>query len=333
MSKLISVCMIVKNEEAVLGRCLDSINGLWDELIIVDTGSTDATIEIAYEYGAKVIHYEWIVPGNKGEARNVGIDAAVSQWIVVVDADEIVQNAKGIRTALETVLGDIDAVQVQFQNYDDSGQSTLAWYQTRIFRRGKFSYKYREHEVPVTSDPNARVELSGIVFEHRVPAGRQQIKSAPMLERLTADVEENPNDPHPLYFLHRECLNQGENEKAIELGNRYLEMTKDGGFIQGDVYANLALAQQRAGAVSQARRALHLAIAEEPTRREFWYRLGLLHYESKEWNLAVAALRGATEILPDESRQWEPSTTARIYDLLGLCQQNIAHDLAHSHHH
>lgn len=328
---LISVCMIVKNEEAVLGRCLDSIDGLWDELIIVDTGSTDCTIEIAESYGAKVLHYEWIAPGHKGEARNVGIDKAVGQWIVVVDADEVVIDAAQMRKDIEAVK-EADAIQVQFNNYVD-GQISLSWKQVRIFKRGKFKYQYREHEIPRATVENPVIYDSAIVFEHRAPSNRQQVKNAPMMARLALDVNENPTDPHPLYFLHRECLNQGDNQKAIEYGDRYLQLTRDGGFIQGDVYANLALAHQRCGAVSQARRCLHLALADEPTRREFWYRLGLLHCECREWNLALAALRAATEILPVGLRQWEPQTTASIYALIGECQQNIAHDLAHRHEH
>lgn len=328
----IAVCMIVKNEEEVLSRCLESVAGLWDELIIVDTGSTDRTVEIAKSFGAKVLHYEWIAPGHKGEARQFGIDHAVSQWIVVIDADEIMQHAPGVRKALASAPADLDAIRVQFTNYDAAGQPTLTWYQVRIFRRGKYEYKYREHEVPV-SLVEVKESQSDIIFEHRVPDGRASGKSAPMLARLTADVAENPNDPHPLYFLHREHLNQGNNAEAIRLGERFIELTGAGGYIRGDVYANLALAHQRQGTVSQARRALHLAAAEEPTRREWWYRLGLLHYECGEWNLSLAALRAAAELAPDYSREWEPATLPKIYDLINCCQHEIAHQMAHSHQH
>ena len=64
----ISVCMIVKNEEKVLAGCLDSLKGLWEELIIVDTGSTDATKEIAKKYTDKVYDFTWT--GNFSDARN-----------------------------------------------------------------------------------------------------------------------------------------------------------------------------------------------------------------------------------------------------------------------
>lgn len=327
----IAVCMIVKNEEEVLPRCLDAIKGLWDELIIVDTGSTDRTVEIAQSYGAKVLHHEWIAPGNKGEARNFGIAAAVSQWIAVLDADEVLHDAAGVRRAILGLGNDIDAIQVQFLNYDNGNEQSLVWYQIRVFRRGRLAYRYREHEIPVGE--NIGLAQSGIVIEHRVPEGRQQTKSAAMMARLTLDVQENPNDPHPLYFLHRECVNQGDYAQGIDLGLQYLTIAQPLGLIVGDSYANLAIAYQRLGNILEARKALHLAIGEEPRRREWWYRLGLLHYDCQEWNLAFAALRAAAEIAPNDVRQWEPTTLARIYDLMGLVQHEIAHALAHSHEH
>jgi len=325
----IAVCMIVKNEESVLPRCLDAIKGLWDELIIVDTGSTDRTVEIAQSYGANVLHYEWIAPGNKGAARNFGIAAAVSQWIVVLDADEVIINAPQARKDI-LAAEDADAIQVQFNNFE-RGQINLSWKQTRIFKRGKYLYKYREHEIPVAQIVNPTVCDSYMVFEHRAPEGRQQTKSAPMIARLALDVEENPTDPHPLYFYHRQCAINGENEKAIELGQQYLELTKSGNFIQADVYSNMATAYFNMGNLPEAQKQMHLAAACEPHKREWLYRLAVLYQNGQQWNIAFAILRAAAELLPNEERQWEPLTTSRIYELMDICQREMAHALAHSH--
>jgi len=86
-SPLLSVCMIVKNEEEALPKCLDSVKGLGDELIIVDTGSTDKTVEIAKSYGASVYHFEWI--DDFSAARNVSLKHAAGDWILWLDADDI----------------------------------------------------------------------------------------------------------------------------------------------------------------------------------------------------------------------------------------------------
>ena len=83
----ISVCMIVKNEEKVLAGCLDSLEGLWEELIIVDTGSTDATKEIAKKYTDKVYDFTWT--GNFSDARNFSFSKASCEYIYSADADEV----------------------------------------------------------------------------------------------------------------------------------------------------------------------------------------------------------------------------------------------------
>ncbi|SFJ26950.1 Glycosyl transferase family 2 [Paenibacillus sp. UNC496MF] len=102
MDKLLSVCMIVKNEEAVIDRCLSSINDYADEIIIVDTGSTDLTKQIAAAYTDLIYDFEWI--NDFSAARNAGIRRATGQWILVVDADEYYHPAEAakLRTFLET---------------------------------------------------------------------------------------------------------------------------------------------------------------------------------------------------------------------------------------
>jgi tetratricopeptide (TPR) repeat protein len=84
----ISLCMIVKNEENNLAKCLISIKALVDEMIIIDTGSTDRTKAIAKNYGAKTYDFAWT--GNFGEARNFSLLQASSDWILILDADEVI---------------------------------------------------------------------------------------------------------------------------------------------------------------------------------------------------------------------------------------------------
>ena len=82
----LSVCMIVKNEERFLGQCLASVKDIADELIVIDTGSTDRTVEIAREHGAQVGNFEWC--NDFAAARNASIAPATGDWILFLDADE-----------------------------------------------------------------------------------------------------------------------------------------------------------------------------------------------------------------------------------------------------
>ena len=82
----LSLCMIVKNEERFIDQCLASVRDFVDEIIIVDTGSEDRTMEIAERHGAKIFMHPWI--GDFSVARNHSLDHAGSEWILVLDADE-----------------------------------------------------------------------------------------------------------------------------------------------------------------------------------------------------------------------------------------------------
>lgn len=112
----ISLCMIVKNEEKVLKRCLDSIRGLMDEIIIVDTGSDDRTKEIAAEYTDKIYDFAWT--GNFSEARNFSFSKAGCDYIYTADADEVLdeENQKKFRILKETLLPEVEIVQMYYGN-------------------------------------------------------------------------------------------------------------------------------------------------------------------------------------------------------------------------
>ena len=91
----ISMCMIVKNEQDILARCLDSYAGTYDELIIVDTGSTDNTKEIAAHYTDKIYDFEWI--NDFSAARNFAFSKAGCDYIFSADADEVLDDTLGCR--------------------------------------------------------------------------------------------------------------------------------------------------------------------------------------------------------------------------------------------
>ncbi len=123
MAITISTCMIVKNEESILDRCLQSVAQISDELIIIDTGSTDRTKEIAYHYTDKVYDFQWI--NDFSVARNYSFSKATMDYIYVADADEVIdeQNITKFKQLKEVLLPEIDVVQMYYANQLENGSS------------------------------------------------------------------------------------------------------------------------------------------------------------------------------------------------------------------
>lgn len=330
MAGLVSICMIVKNEEEVLARALTNWRSLADELIIVDTGSTDTTIEIAKAHDAAVLHYDWQYPGNKGEARMVGIDAAQGDWIVVLDADEVIQTPVRLREIISQAGPNVDGINVKFANYEGDNV-VLEWYQMRIFRRNHYRYIHREHEIPVLCSNQAGEQLyRDVTFEHRPPNNREPVKINPMLERLKLDVEAYPDDPHSLYMLARQYSLAGEYNKAMAHSEVYLKMPYDG--LKSDVCRVAAISALNSNNRQAAYEWFHRATAYEPHRRLLWMDLAHLYYDDKQYLMALSLARMAADLpLSPYQRETQPhEQLVHICQLIESCRYSMAHEHSHN---
>lgn len=320
----ISICMIVKNEEECLTRALASWRDLGDELIIVDTGSTDNTVAIAEAHGARVLTYDWQLPGHKGEARNVGLDAAIGDWILVLDADEVIIDPGQLRHILLNVPSEpaISGVNTLFRNMAEDDSVLLEWYQMRVFRRGMYRYVHREHEIPTATDHcHGIISSCKIVFEHRAPAGRDVGKISPMLERLRLDVEERPNDSHSLYMYARQLAHNGQYDEAIKRGEQYMQMPRAG--LKPDVARATAICYMRMNNRPLMYEWMYRAASYEPHRRLIWAELALLYRADGNMQMALAMARLALSLpLIPYQREMQPAErTANIAQFIDECQQ------------
>jgi glycosyltransferase involved in cell wall biosynthesis len=144
MNPTVSLCMIVHDEAELLPRFFAAATGLWDELIVVDTGSTDATVAISVAAGARVLAHPW--NDNFSDARNVGLDAATGDWILFLDADEIAPPE--LLPALRAVVADdrIGAATLRLRNDSPDGNSQVSA-RLRLFRRDDtIRFRHRIHE-------------------------------------------------------------------------------------------------------------------------------------------------------------------------------------------
>jgi len=148
---LLSAALIVKNEEDNLPKCLASLSGLVDEVVVYDTGSTDRTVEIARDAGARVIEGYW--DDDFSRARNEAIAHCNGEWVLSIDADEIATgDPAAVRCALEINWG-VDVLVVQITNVLGGGASARAGLDhqgPRLLRRSRCRWRFRLHEQPYT---------------------------------------------------------------------------------------------------------------------------------------------------------------------------------------
>jgi hypothetical protein len=200
----VSLCMIVKDEEAMLPRALAAIAEYVDELIVVDTGSTDRTVEIAESFGATVLHHEW--DGDFAAARNVGLDAATSDWLMYLDADEVLVDGDGPR--LRELLGHTwrEGIFLTETNHvgDLEDGAAVQHNALRLFRnRAEYRFEGRVHEQFAHKLPALpeRIAYTQVRIEHFGYLGAvrdAKEKSHRNLELLERQIAEGVDTP----FLH-----------------------------------------------------------------------------------------------------------------------------------
>ncbi len=155
----ISLCMIVKNEEAVLTRCLDSIADLMDEIIIVDTGSTDRTKELAAKYTHKIYDFKWT--SDFSAARNFSFSKATMEYIYTADADEILDdvNRERFLRLKSALLPELEIVQMKYvtETEFDTVLNAQKEYRPKLFKRLRtFTWVDPIHET---------VRLNPVIFD------------------------------------------------------------------------------------------------------------------------------------------------------------------------
>lgn len=200
MSATVALVMIVKNEAACLERCLASAVGKVDKTIVLDTGSTDASVDIARRMGATVQHFAW--SDDFAAARNAALDLSDADWNLVLDADEwIVSGQEDLRRlSADAFIGQI-AVTSSFDNAGARGLST-EWI-SRLLPRG-VRYIGRVHEQP--DSPLLPRRHIGLHVQHdgylphllAAKKGRNEIL-------LKTALEERPDDAYLLYQLGKDC--------------------------------------------------------------------------------------------------------------------------------
>ena len=229
INSTISLCMIVKNEEENLPRCLYSIKDYVDEIIIVDTGSTDRTVEIANDFGAKVFIHPW--EGNFSKARNYSLKYATCDWILILDADHELEKADAHK--LSETIKDKEANYVFFRVYDTYKESkNLAVYDFGLLFRNHIGFHYSGivHNALITTD--AIIKKSNIrIYHHGYNLSEEKMDEK--FERtstlLKKQIETDSHNPVPHMYLGISHMDRRMYESAIKHSKRAISLSEDNG--------------------------------------------------------------------------------------------------------
>ena len=211
----LSAAMIVRDEAALLGACLESLRGVVDEVVVVDTGSVDGTIQIAQAFGAKVVRHRW--NDDFAEARNVSLEHVSGDWVLYIDADERLTDADLVNW--EELLGDPNVV--AYRLWLSPVSSASAYREYRLWRnepRIRFDGVIHERVVPaihrVADEDSKTVELSELRLLHVGYEGDQTAKHKRNLPLLRRQVAIDPSNLFARHHLSRVLDGLGDSDEA-----------------------------------------------------------------------------------------------------------------------
>lgn len=272
----ISLCMIVKDEAGSLQRCLNAVRDVVDEIIVVDTGSVDDTIEIARLHGAVVIRTEW--NGDFSEARNLSLAAATKPWILVLDADEVWVQTPQMKAELVQLLAasrdDVWGYWIQVTSLlGVSGEERVTDAVCRLFRNDpRIAFQGRIHEEIASSimalAPQGVLHsgLEVIHYGYLEQAITSKNKGARNMQLIRSALNQEGDQPELLYALAAEWFQQAKYDEALRLLQPLLaQLTPECGY-HSDLVLKTAYAWRESGSPE---RALAVVEAWAPVYEDF----------------------------------------------------------------
>lgn len=330
--KSLSACLIVKNEEINIRGCLESIDLIVNEIIIVDTGSVDDTVKICSEFRkAKIFQYTWI--NDFANARNFALSKANSDWIFIIDADERIDNNDYEKILRAIDIDTIEGYYMLTQNYTNNylrpdfvpaknnvlAQSYAGWvpsHKTRLFKNKKayqFSGKIHETVDQSILDAGARLEEIDVPIHHY---GNDQIsrdKLAFYKKLALEKIEAEPNNTACYYELGQIQLTFGEVDDAIETFQKGLDINPHfGDYRYGNLNYEIGNIYYRIKNDLEKSLEYYLKTIEiRPGYKYVYSMIGTIYRKMKQYHLAETYLQEAILLEAD---------TPNTYHDLGLIQ-------------
>ena len=287
----ISLCMIVKDEQNVLARCLDHVKDVVDEIVIVDTGSTDRTKQIAKGYTDRVYDLKW--EDDFAAARNFAFSKGTKDYLLWLDADDVLleQDAEKLLRLKQTLSQDVDMVMMQYHvAFDEEGNPSFSYERERLVKREKaYQWQGAVHEAIV---PSGNILHTDIAITHQKVHPSDPDRNLRILEKIK---QSTGLDPRQEFYYARELVNHHRDEDAVKVFCEFLDTGK--GWVENNINACLDLSQcyQRLGQKKKVLESLFHSFVFDQPRAEICCEIGSYFLQEQQYQQAIywyqAALR------------------------------------------
>ncbi|GFN31963.1 glycosyltransferase [Paenibacillus xylaniclasticus] len=281
----ISLCMIVKNEEEVLARCLDSVADLVDEINIVDTGSTDSTKAIAAKYNARIFNFEWI--DDFAAARNFSFDQATCSHIMWLDADDMLKekDRQLLRKLKEEMPEDIDSIVMEYHlAFDKAGNPAAGARRNRIVRREK-GYRWHSpiHEYLDVQEGKIYVSEAAVSHER---IGDHSPRNMEIFRKKVLGKGAKL-EGRSLFYYANELVDQQRYAEAVEHYKRFVASPGDSIEDRIFAYSKMAECYHHLGQMDLKLQSLLMSLQYDKPRADFCCSIGYCFEEKGHYPAAI----------------------------------------------
>jgi glycosyltransferase involved in cell wall biosynthesis len=327
----ISLCMIVKNEELVISRCLDSISDIVDEIIIIDTGSTDNTRCIARQYTNYIFDFQWI--DNFSAARNASFSKASMDYIFWLDADDVLkaEDQKKFIKLKGSLDASVDSVTMDYHlAFDEYGNISFSTWRNRLVKRtNSFLWIGAVHEY---------LEVSGKVIHSDIAITHKSLfhdsdRNLKIYEKCLKQGDKF--SPRDLYYFANELIDHQMYKRAIDFYEQFLSSGE--GWVEDNISScgKLADCYHHLGVKELELEAILHSFHYGTPRAEFCCRLGYHFLQQNDISAAIVWYKLAIQLEPPKVPQgfFNPSFSTWLPHLqLCVCYDRIGnHKLAYLH--
>lgn len=312
--------MIVKDEEEILQQCLESVKDLVDEMIIVDTGSTDRTKEIAKKYTEKIYDFQWI--DDFSAARNYSFSKATMDYIFWLDADDVLlkEDQEKFKQMKKELSLDIDTVSMLYHiAFDEFNNPTFSYRRNRLVKRERnFQWHGVVHEY---LEYGGNILQSDIAVTHRKMERKQNRKASDRNLKIYEKqlAEGKTFTPRDLFYYANELKDHKQYEKAIQYYLKFLDTKK--GWIEDQIRACIQMAEcfRFMGDLEGEIDALLKSLSYDVPRPEVSCRMGDLYKEKKLYEKAIIWYQLATLVDTTQIQGFRQESYSTWYPYLQLC--------------